>query len=103
MELRLASNALCSAGTNTTKVPLIEPLATPRAKHSATSAQGTNRLIRATLGEASHSRQAVSRTGRLASAACRRQVPRRGGILGRYVDHRAGLQRPATLGQWRLC
>ena len=45
IELRLASKALCSAGTNTTKVSLIERLATPRAKHSATSIQGTNRLI----------------------------------------------------------
>src|SRR5882757_4723973 len=64
MALRLASKALCSAGTKTTKESLIERLATPSTKHSATSNQGTKRLICFTL----------------ASSAGRRQVSRRGGV-----------------------
>src|SRR5258707_2280266 len=63
MALRLASKALCSAGTKTTKESLIERLATPKAKHSATSAQGTNRLIGFTLASSAHERQVPRRKG----------------------------------------
>src|SRR5216683_4882675 len=98
MALRLASKALCSAGTKTTKESLIERLATPSAKHSATSAQGTNRLIVFTLGDASHSKQAVSRTGRLAIPACAREVPRRGGFVDDTVIIERGFNGPRLSG-----
>src|SRR5260370_40962287 len=103
MALRLASKALCSAGTKTTKASLIERLATPSAKHSATSAQGTNRLIVSPWAAHRTASKRFRAPAGLQSPHARVRFRAAEDLSGRYDHHRGGPQWPSALGEWRLC